>query len=57
MRDARELLRDILEAIAAVERHMHRGKTRSGCVPVSLSWPGCIFDEIQKPPFIQSLAE
>jgi uncharacterized protein with HEPN domain len=26
LRDARERLRDILEAIAAIERHLHRGK-------------------------------
>ena len=26
MRDARERLRDILDAIAAIERHLHRGK-------------------------------
>ncbi len=26
MRDPRERLRDILEAIAAIERHLHRGK-------------------------------
>ncbi len=26
MRDPRERLRDMLEAIAAIERHLHRGK-------------------------------
>lgn len=27
MRDSKERLRDMLEAIAAIERHLHRGKT------------------------------